>query len=264
MKTLVKMSFDPEVAIETDTDSAIILENIHYWIEKNRLNEKHFHENNWWTYNSKKAFEALFPWLTYDQIRRKLEKLRDKNYIKTGKFNKHTYDQTLWYTLGDNEWCQKCKLDWAKMPNGLGVDAQPIPNDKPNDKQGGEPTPPNSEMGYRNLSIKDQLLLLRSVIGIKPSQLNTDLLLERIKKSKYRDNTMETAFHWILQDLLEGKIRAKLYEDFGDGYVCDELPREFSEIEKLMDKRLGEIKQKNPSLYKELLVNCSNKPTYDL
>jgi hypothetical protein len=109
MKTLVKMNFNPEIAAEVGTDAAIIFENIVYWIHKNMTQQMNkekqpsFQEGRWWTYNSRAAFSIQFTWLTDGKIRVCLDKLKEKNYIKTGIFNKNKYDHTTWYALGENE-----------------------------------------------------------------------------------------------------------------------------------------------------------------
>ena len=45
--------------------------------------------------------ETTFDYLTPNQIRYALDKLRESGLILTGNFNKTTYDRTLWYTLSE-------------------------------------------------------------------------------------------------------------------------------------------------------------------
>lgn len=44
-------NFDINIAEKYGINAAIILQNMYYWIEKNRANEKHFHDGYYWTYN---------------------------------------------------------------------------------------------------------------------------------------------------------------------------------------------------------------------
>lgn len=143
---IVKMSFRADIAKDAGTDSAIIFENIVYWIEKNRANEKHFYDGAWWTYNTVKAFESLFYWLTTDQIRRCLEKLVEKNYLITGNYNKNQYDRTKWYSV-------KSQMHLAEIPNGFGENPEPIPNSKPNNKQYIKESPIINELNPSPLGI---------------------------------------------------------------------------------------------------------------
>ena len=94
-------SFSPSVAKEVGINAATILYNIEFWIEKNKANNKHLYDGCYWTYNSVKAFESLFPYLTTKQIRTALDKLESSGYIKTGNYNKSNYDRTKWYSLGE-------------------------------------------------------------------------------------------------------------------------------------------------------------------
>jgi len=83
-KILISMSFDPQIAKELGVDSAIIFQNIVFWIAKNKANEKHFYDGKYWTYNSNRAFLELFTWLSEQNLRTCLKKLIDKKYLVKG------------------------------------------------------------------------------------------------------------------------------------------------------------------------------------
>ena len=76
-----------------------MIENLYFWIKKNKANEKHFHDGSYWTYNSIKAFEELFPFWSRRQIERILRNLENQGAIVTGNYNKSSYDRTKWYAL---------------------------------------------------------------------------------------------------------------------------------------------------------------------
>ena len=120
-------SFDPDVAADVGLNAAVLYQNIVWWCEKNAANNKHIHDGRAWTYNSIKAFEELFSYLTGNQIRRALEKLEEEGYIASGNFNQSAYDRTKWYCLLD-------KTHLAKNANEFGKEAQPIPDSKPDSK----------------------------------------------------------------------------------------------------------------------------------
>ena len=79
-------SFNINIATKYGVHSAIILDNLNYWITKNKANEQHFYDGHYWTYNSKKAFAELFPYMTERQIDYALKKLIDDGIIITGKY----------------------------------------------------------------------------------------------------------------------------------------------------------------------------------
>lgn len=132
-------SFDTKVAEKVGVNCAIILNNLYYWIEKNRANGKNYYDGYYWTYNSTKAFSQLFPYFSQRQIETALKKLRDEEYIITGNYNEFKYDRTLWYAITKKGECilQNCEMDVTSMSNGSDEKGEPIPNSKPNGKPNG-------------------------------------------------------------------------------------------------------------------------------
>lgn len=110
----MKHIFDVEIAMKIGINAAIILENIGYWVAKNEANGENFFEGNYWTYNSRQAYQKLFPYLTKKQIDTAFDKLLEEEYIIKGNFNSSAYNRTLWYTLTDKG---KCILHFGTMEN---------------------------------------------------------------------------------------------------------------------------------------------------
>lgn len=127
-------SFNPEIATDVGVEAAVLYQNIQYWCEKNRHNEKNFHDGYYWTYNSVKAFCEMFPYMSKDTISRNLKKLEERGYIKTGVFNEVGFDRTKWFAdvrSQDSKMqdciSEKCEMDLAKMQNGFSENQKPIP-----------------------------------------------------------------------------------------------------------------------------------------
>ena len=114
-------SFDVEIAAEYGINAAILLQNLDFWIAKNKANKENYIDGRYWTYNSIKAYKELFPYLSERQINTALKKLVDEGLIITGNYNKMAYDHTLWYAITDKgqQLLQKCKIDYAEMSNRL-------------------------------------------------------------------------------------------------------------------------------------------------
>lgn len=130
-------SFDIDIAAEYGIECAILLKNIYYWVEKNRANEKHFHDGNFWTYNSIKAFSELFPYISEKKVRTALKKLESNGLIITGNYNKLAYDRTTWYAITEKGKCillkgqmdfPISKMDFSEKENGFSQNGGPIPN----------------------------------------------------------------------------------------------------------------------------------------
>jgi len=120
-------SFDPAIAEKAGVNAAVIYQNIAFWVEKNRANNKHLHEGRYWTYNSMRAFEELFPYFTKKQIRTAIDKLIDCGLIVAGNFNKAGYDRTKWYSL-------QGQIQLPSRANASDQKGEPIPDSKPDSK----------------------------------------------------------------------------------------------------------------------------------
>ena len=147
--------FDVNIAKEYGVNCAVILQNIWHWVRKNEANGTNFYDGNYWTYNSTKAFQDIFPYLSRRQIETALNKLRDDGIIITGNYNALKYDRTLWYAvtekgksilLGCETETHKnvksispvCEMDLTHSVNGFTPDVKPIPDintdNKPDNK----------------------------------------------------------------------------------------------------------------------------------
>lgn len=130
-------SFDINVAKEYGVHAAILLQNITFWCLKNKANGANEHDGNYWTYNSKKAFSELFPYMTARQIEYALKRLIDEGVIVTGNYNANAYDRTLWYAVTKKGFSiqQNCGMDATKFANGKTENVEPIPDINANKKQ---------------------------------------------------------------------------------------------------------------------------------
>lgn len=94
-------SFDTVLATKIGIIPAIIVGHIAYWVNKNASNKQNYFEGRYWSYNSNEAFRVQFSYLSKEQIRTALKKLKDMGIILIGNFNKNQFDRTLWYSLSD-------------------------------------------------------------------------------------------------------------------------------------------------------------------
>lgn len=156
-------SFDSDIAKEYGILEAVLLNNIYFWIEKNRANEQNFFDGHYWTYNSTKAFSELFPYASEKQIKKALMHLREDGILLTGNYNETAYDRTLWYSISEygiclieKRRCEKSEEDYREdhegqsigptgtmertnRDNGLDCEGRPIPDNKPDIKPNNKP-----------------------------------------------------------------------------------------------------------------------------
>jgi hypothetical protein len=120
-------SFDPVVASRVGVNAAVIYQNILFWTRKNLANSKHIRDGKVWTYNSVKALNELFDYLSPAQIRTAIGKLLDAGLIFEANHNPSAYDRTKWYGV-------PCEIHLSKIANGFVEDRKPIPDSKPDQK----------------------------------------------------------------------------------------------------------------------------------
>ena len=96
----MKHLFDTNVAKICGVEEAIILENIYFWCKKNEANNK-LTNGKPWTYNSVKAFNTIFDYMSPSKIARSLKNLESQGYIEISEFNTNAYDHTKWYCITD-------------------------------------------------------------------------------------------------------------------------------------------------------------------
>lgn len=123
-------SFDIDIAKKYGIPCAILLKNIYFWTEKNKANGDNFYDGRYWTYNSRKAFSELFPYMTARQVDYALNKMIDEGLIVTGNYNKVSYDRTLWYAVTEKgkSILQFCEMEETKVLNRSNENVQPIPD----------------------------------------------------------------------------------------------------------------------------------------
>ena len=134
-------SFSVDVAKEVGVNAAILLQSIKWWCLKNRANGKHYHDELYWTYNSVKAWQELYPYLGKKAIDNALKKLEGLGYIAVGNHNESAYDKTKWYAITQSGLAlfgetatQKGEMDFPKgemdesqRGNGEDQKEKPIP-----------------------------------------------------------------------------------------------------------------------------------------
>lgn len=95
--------FDGAVAEMYGVDGAVFISRLQFWIEKNAANDRHYHEGRYWTYNSLRAMEKLFPFWSRRQIERIVKNLKDRGVLLTANYARDSYDRTLFYALDESK-----------------------------------------------------------------------------------------------------------------------------------------------------------------
>ncbi len=85
----------PELAKEIGLHEAVILQQIHYWLERSN----HFINGCRWIYNTYRAWQEQFPFLSLCAIRRAIARLEGLQLLKTERLDKQRWNQTKWYSI---------------------------------------------------------------------------------------------------------------------------------------------------------------------
>ncbi|QEH67296.1 DnaD domain-containing protein [Cellulosilyticum sp. WCF-2] len=90
---------DTILATQIGLNEAIVLQQVHYWIEVNKAKKTNYYDGYYWTYNSMKEWSKRFPFFAEKTLKRIFNNLEEMGIFKTGNYNKMRMDRTKWYTI---------------------------------------------------------------------------------------------------------------------------------------------------------------------
>ena len=85
----------PELATRIGLNEAIVLQQIHYWIQ---TSPHHFNGKRW-IYNSYEDWQKQFPFWSISTIKRIFKRLEKLGLIEIANFNSNKFDKTNWYSI---------------------------------------------------------------------------------------------------------------------------------------------------------------------
>ncbi|MEN3132952.1 DnaD domain-containing protein [Bacillus albus] len=85
----------PKLATVIGLNEAIVLQQLHYWLEKSNNVKDDFR----WIYNTYEEWKNQFPFWSESTIKRTLKKLQEQKIIIVGNYNKMKIDNTKWYRI---------------------------------------------------------------------------------------------------------------------------------------------------------------------
>src|SRR5574339_1109223 len=119
-------------------EEAIFINNLQFWITKNKASGKHLYDERTWTYNSMEAFSQLFPYMSFSRIRNTISSLIKQGVIISGNYNKKKFDRTAWYAFADESIFLNEQIHLSKSANASAENSEPIPYSKPDIKTDGK------------------------------------------------------------------------------------------------------------------------------
>ena len=85
----------PKLAIEIGLNEAIVLQQIHYWLNQS----SHNRDGKKWIYNTYDDWNKQFPFWSVMTIRRVINSLEKQKLILIANYNKAGFDKTRWYSI---------------------------------------------------------------------------------------------------------------------------------------------------------------------
>lgn len=204
----------PSLAREIGLNEAIILQQIHYWLNP-KIN-KNFLEDCYWVHNSYEQWQEQFCFWSLDTIKRAILSLERKGLIISKNFNKSHFNKTKWYTiayekLNDSEICPdrsgqnapsikaNCSVDQGKMLHSY-IDTETTTEIIP-PKSSQSISPPTESRkkeegkGETNLMMTPMLTVWKNIVGKGEGSLT-----ERPARASGLSKTLKNYFH---NDLVE-------------------------------------------------------------
>jgi len=124
---------DPELACLVGGWEAMILQQIHYWLEINQESNRNYRDGYFWTFNTYQNWQRQFPFLSVKRIKKAILSLEAQGLLIADNFNSLKVDRTKWYRINYPALNSlklvsgKRKLqDWVQQAKRLGLDPSDI------------------------------------------------------------------------------------------------------------------------------------------
>lgn len=205
--------FDVQEAVIYGVEKAVMLNNLRFWLTKNKANNHNNIDDYFWTFNSASALAEIWPYLNAKKISRLLKELELAGALITGNHNKAGYDRTKWYSMPEFSSkaapiliSQKCEMDFPNMSNAFPKSEQPIPYKNPDKK----PYIKNKTSAKLKFDDKDldfvermyQSLLVQDPIFKKPNLKQWADTIRKIREIDKRDyDTIAKVWTFARNDL---------------------------------------------------------------
>ena len=87
-----------DLATAIGLNEAIVLNQIHYWIQKNQ-DERHYKDGRYWMWETYDGWHNQMPFMSMSTIKRTMKSLKKEGLIEMQNFNKKNWDRTVWYSV---------------------------------------------------------------------------------------------------------------------------------------------------------------------
>ena len=121
----------PSLAESIGLNEAIVLQQVHYWLENNKINKKNFHDGYVWTYNTYEEWAEQFKFWSLSTLKRVFKSLEKQELLLIGNYNKMKVDRTKWYTINYHKLDQIESEKLGNSPLGQNDTMQSVKMNRP-------------------------------------------------------------------------------------------------------------------------------------
>lgn len=219
-------SYNVSVAVDVGVNAAVLFNNICFWVEENKANDRNFINGTWWTYNTTKALVELFPEMTTNQIDYALDKLIKNGYIKKDFLGDDPKDRTSYFTVCDfKKWIDgedeqsknkipKCISENSEMEIGKFRNDIYINNNKENNTDIN--TTDITSNSISNDIATNSFSKEKGTNSTLPSNAAYVPFEERREKHKYQKDRYSNAEKEQAEDMLPERVEHIAYDYTGD------------------------------------------------
>lgn len=225
----------PSLAVEIGLNESIIVQQIHYWLQKSN----HEYDGRKWIYNSAEEWKKQFPFWGIATIRRTFTKLENSGLLLVGNYNKLKIDRTKWYSIdyerlsnpsNQNDQMtidQNEQMDMLNMIKPLPETTQRITETTSN---------ANAEAVKQKRNKKTYSPEFEEVWSVYPKKRNKPKAYQRYNEARAKFHSHEIILYGVTKYAEECANRDMQYIKMLEGFLNDERYLEY--------KRMDEVKQK--------------------
>ncbi|HDR7566352.1 TPA: hypothetical protein QCX51_003607 [Bacillus mycoides] len=225
----------PSLAVDIGLNEAIIVQQIHYWLQKSN----HEYDGRKWIYNSAEEWKKQFPFWGIATIRRTFTKLENIGLLLVGNYNKLKIDRTKWYSIdyerlsnpsNQNDQMtidQNEQMDMINMIKPLPETTQRITETTTN---------ANAEEVKPKKNKKTYSPEFEEVWSVYPKKRNKPKAYQRYNEARAKHHSHEVILYGVTKYAEECANRDMQYIKMLEGFLNDERYLEY--------KRMDEAKQK--------------------
>ncbi|MEK4913437.1 hypothetical protein [Bacillus sp. FSL E2-8887] len=224
----------PSLAVDIGLNEAIIVQQIHYWLQKSN----HEYDGRKWIYNSAEEWKKQFPFWGIATIRRTFTKLENIGLLLVGNYNKLKIDRTKWYSIdyerlsnpsNQNDQMtidQNEQMDMINMIKPLPETTQRITETTTN---------ANAEEVKPKKNKKTYSPEFEEVWSVYPKKRNKPKAYQRYNEARAKHHSHEVILYGVTKYAEECANRDMQYIKMLEGFLNDE---------RYLEYKLDEAKQK--------------------